>query len=43
MEFHGHQVTLLVAHAVCGHPYILHQTGLCRNVYKACPKSIQPY
>ena len=43
MEFHGHQVTLLVAHAVCGHPYILHQTGLRENVYKVCPKSIQPY
>jgi hypothetical protein len=43
MEFHGHQVTLLVAHAVCGHPYILYQTGLHGNVYEVCPKSIQLY
>ena len=43
MEFHGHQVTLSVAHVVCGHPYILHQSGLCGNVYKVYPKSIQSY
>ena len=33
MEFHGHQVTLLVAHTVCGHAYIQHQTGQHGNVY----------